>query len=62
MDLHAPVALVHDGDAGLFIGKDFDLLDRLIECVPVVRVARHAAHPEHQAFPKGGGNRHFDAE
>ena len=44
LDLHAPVALVHDGNVRPFIGKDFDLLDRFVQRIPVIRLARHADH------------------
>ena len=36
--------------------------DCLTPRMPVIRVARHAAHPEHQGLFERGGNRHFDTE
>lgn len=64
LDLHAPVALVHDGRGRRLVraGEDAHLLQRLGQRVAVIRVAWHAPHAHHQAFPERGGDADLHAK
>lgn len=42
--------------------EDAHLLERLGQRVAVIRIARHAAHPDHQTLSVRGGNAHLHAE
>lgn len=63
-DLHAAIALVHDGRGGRLVraGEDAHLLQRLGQRVAIVRVARHGAHAHDQAFLQRGGDADLHAE
>ncbi len=47
LDLHASVALVHDGGGGLLVSEDAHLLERFGQRMSVVGIARHAPHTHH---------------
>ncbi|AOJ72813.1 hypothetical protein WS83_24670 [Burkholderia sp. MSMB2042] len=64
IDLHAIdgdalVAAVNDGDLRLDVTQDRCLFQRFAQCVPVVRVARHRAGADHQAFLVRRRDRHL---
>jgi hypothetical protein len=58
----AAVSTIDDGEVGALIGEDGYLLQRLPQGVAVVRVARKAAHADHEAFVQRGGNADLAAE
>lgn len=42
--------------------QDFQLLQRFVQRMPIIRVARQAAHADHQSFLVRGRHRDFDAK
>ena len=58
----AAVSAVGDGERGALIGQDRHLFQRFLQCVAVVRVARKAAHVEHEALDQRRSDGHFAAE
>lgn len=60
--LNAAIAQIHKDFLGLAIGQDRHLLQRFKLRMPIVWVARHATHADHQAFVVGGGDRLLDTE
>ena len=64
LDLHAPVALVHDGRGGGLIraSEDTHLLQRLGRGLTVIGVARHGAHAHHRTFLERGGDADLHAK
>ena len=50
----AAIAAVDDGEFGSLVGQDFHLFQRRAEGVAVIRVARKAAHADHEALVQRG--------
>lgn len=56
------VAAIDDGERWSAVGQDFDLLQRLRQCVAVIRVARQGAHANDKALVDGGGDADLGAK
>ncbi len=57
-----PVAAINDGKRRAQICEDLDLAERSPQRVTVIRVARKAAHADHEAFVQRGGDADLAAE
>ncbi len=53
---------VNEGQFRLLVGQDFDLFQRLGQCVAVIGIARQRPHPDHKATPIGRGDADLGAE
>jgi hypothetical protein len=59
---HAAVAAIGQHRRGRRVGEDLHLFERVGQCVPVVGIARHRSHADHQAFLRSHRDRHLHAE
>jgi hypothetical protein len=62
VNLNTLVAAVDEQPFRLDVRQDGSLLQRFVQRVPIVRIARHGARPDHQALFQRRHDRRFDAE
>ena len=60
--LNSLVTPIHNHRLRMLPGEDADLLERFFQRVPVVRIARHRAHPHNESFLERGRHRYLHAE
>ena len=62
LDAMPAIAAVDHGQSRMLIGERFDLFKRLGQGVPVIGVARHCTHADHEALSDGRRNADLGSE